>query len=828
MSSEDDHSYKRMQIKVLYSFNNNPTVFLSRSKNQYSVKTVQLPLHASTSISDESEYITLGAFDLKNCVQQIVKSSPENFKLHAEDYAVYYKDITEQPDEPFVSSGVLSSLVSSSKSHLIPGRVCQNVSASFLFGDKSNASSLTLEIRLKLHTIEGAPQQASRQPSIVVDQTIISSDKKRPREVSSSSSKSEYPHKRYNSSSTSNSSGDAAVKATRTKSLPSFPQITNPTMLNIRTADKMNNTPRYDSKSVQDRFKLAPFFQAKIVDKPKRSVRRYHDQQQQQQLHLQPTRAMRTRSMMNPTPLMISSPIPEGDSMLSDSSDDTEYRGEDENMVEEEDDEEEEEDQMSPYTPQQPPYEVKPLSSVRAPSHNEQFHALPDLEELESKRVHVIAPSKLPPNHGLTCANTNCCTLDSISWRYFETDSRPNQIIDKTKKFDKNDYEGMFGPLCNACFLFLRNKGFMRPAVVVKKYMQQQRYKNKKDDQQLELNNQTLHSVPPPPTAPKDRANSLTVIANKRSTQYASSPVVPPTGRFATPTHTPSAINQVIQNRNNNSASTTSHNFMHSGHTPTYQDIHDIMNQINNFGGPLTDIDPLPAYPLGATPPMIATKSNTRVINLYEDSNPKKANKENTRVINIDEGEDKENCPPGPSPIPQEMNLDDFETLMADNFAKSSPNEWMNALLEQPPTPAACDSRTPVDQNSKAPVMKSFSVNKKSHSGVGNMPSSPYILHESQAGNADVDVGADGGSADAKRYEEEMDRYFGTVGLSSSPARRAGRNNLVMSWNQQKVNLGDLGSTPNTDFNSNDDVMMSGEKFRVRNNNENGRIEEES
>ena len=69
-----------------------------------------------------------------------------------------YKDITEQPEEPFVANGVLSSLVNSSKSHLIPGRVCQNLSASFLFGDKSNVSPLTLEIRLKLHTIEGQPQ----------------------------------------------------------------------------------------------------------------------------------------------------------------------------------------------------------------------------------------------------------------------------------------------------------------------------------------------------------------------------------------------------------------------------------------------------------------------------------------------------------------------------------------------------------------------------------------------------------------------------------------------------------------------------------------------
>ncbi|KAI5961696.1 hypothetical protein KGF57_001630 [Candida theae] len=156
MTTEDDQ--KQMQIKILYSFDDNPTTFLSRSSQQFPVQTAEVPIQ--TTYSDVPELITLGAFELRSCIKQLLRSNPENFKLNSHDYAVYYKDITEQPDEPFVSNGVLSSLVSSKESCLIPGRVCQNVSANFLFGNKKKASSLTLEVRLKLHTIEGSPAMA--------------------------------------------------------------------------------------------------------------------------------------------------------------------------------------------------------------------------------------------------------------------------------------------------------------------------------------------------------------------------------------------------------------------------------------------------------------------------------------------------------------------------------------------------------------------------------------------------------------------------------------------------------------------------------------------
>ncbi|KAM9889794.1 hypothetical protein OXX79_011886, partial [Metschnikowia pulcherrima] len=252
--SSDNQVHRRMQVKVLYSFDNSPEVFLSRSKHQYSVKVAQIPI---SSTHEPEELLTLGAFDLKTCIQQVVKSSPENFKLQSEDYAVYHKDITEQPDEPFVANGVISSLLASSKPDLIPGRVCQNLSASFLFGDKANASSMTLEIRLKFHVTSRNEEAASpRDP-----------DAELARPASSSTSIAQQLANRRKRPLASASS-EAAIKATRTKSLPIFCHPPNQQISNIINADKLNAAPRYDSKSISERFNSAPFLSAKIIDKP--------------------------------------------------------------------------------------------------------------------------------------------------------------------------------------------------------------------------------------------------------------------------------------------------------------------------------------------------------------------------------------------------------------------------------------------------------------------------------------------------------------------------------------------------------------------------------
>lgn len=607
---------KRMQVKVLYSFNDNSTVFLSRSLGMTSVRVASIP--------GLNEDIMLGGYDLKSCIQQILQSSPENFQLTTHDYAVYYKDLTEQPDEPFVSNGVLSDLLKSTDGNLIPGRVCQNVSASFLFGNKKQ-NSLTLEIRLKFHTIEKYVTGESANSASASSSTIVKPDSNRNYNNNTNSNNfkrlNEYedqqPKKYHKSPSVQ------PAKATRTKSLPVYNQPFN-NMYNIRNADKMNTSSRYDPQSIQNRFKLAPFLDARVIDKPKVLRRRRNE----------PTRAVRTRSMINTR--VISSPIHEED---CDDSDDTEYNDNNAKTVEGDDDDDEDEDEndtgieTSPYTPQQPPYK---------PNIDHHFESLPDLEDLDSKRTHMIHSNKIPENHGLVCVNQNCLTKSSITWRYFELDFQPHFLdIHKSEEFDKNNYEGMYGPMCNACYLFLRTKGFMRPSMVVKKYLQQQSYKKSKAKEDPKL-----FQAPLPPNSSIHNDNSS---VQKKLNQIASSPMIG--HKFVTPSHTPSAINQVIQNSKIGN-----------------QELNDFMNQLNNFGGPLTDID----LPEGVTPPMMATKSNTRLINLDEDNN-------------------KENCPPpditqfNSSSSPAINGTEDFEKLIIKSFSKSSPleNGWMS-LFNQP------------------------------------------------------------------------------------------------------------------------------------------------
>jgi hypothetical protein len=821
--------YKRMQVKVLYSFNNNATVFLSRSKQMHSIKIAQIPM------ADGGETLTLGAFDLKGCVLQIIKSSPENFKLQTEDYAVYYKDITEQPDEPFVANGVLLNLLKASKQHLIPGRVCQNLSASFLFGDQSGGSSQTLEVRLKLHTIEKSPDQIPTEVKPMTNRSFTAPDNEKRAHTFV-----DQPHpqqKRARPLKPPPPSSSSAVKATRTKSLPIFyPQ--NQQIFNIINADKSNAPSKYDNKSVQDRFKLAPFLQAKILENPQK---KYNNQIKQvatkHNAHLaasEPQRAMRTRSMMsNRQPMMISSPINEETDAL-----DTDYQDTNvqiDNGLEDED--EHDQRTSSPYTPQQPPYNPMGLgpSNEASAQHQEQrqsevfssasqFQSLPDLEDLDSRKTHAIPHYRLAKCHGLVCMNTNCATTNSITWRYFETGYHPNYLsLHRAKDFDIKHYDGMIGPLCNACYLFLRNKGFMRPEAVVKKYMQQQKYKKElkdKDDQ--------------------DRGQGK---------QFASSP--PAYHKFTTPSHTPSVINRAILNNNQNSnnvqkpASVSNDSNRPTPNYQNYNELNDFMNQLNSFGGPLTDLD-LPQdnsrLNLGVTPPMMATKSNTRVINLY------------------DEGEDKENWPPQATSddhitSDNKINLNEFETMIVKSFSNPPEKEsqhdqtaWMNNLFGEPtpkdhltpgdgasgksgitvealhpdnaiiaygsygsptelnslmPKPSAQNTEREGCEATKAhpnlPQLRTFTTHNKSSSpvlsqlmAIANMPSSPLLTHDNE------DEGIDFEGLGKDRYH------------MSSPTARASRadtSTLLMSTTYLKgegVN-GGHGSTPNTDFYSNDD-----------------------
>lgn len=211
----------------------------------------------------------------------------------------------------------------------------------------------------------------------------------------------------------------------------------------------------------------------------------------------------------------------------------------------------------------------------------------------------------------------------------------------------------------------------MRPEHVVRKYNQQQRY-----TQKLKMKNSKEEE------SEDSKSSSLNAIANKKS--FHSSPKT-----FPTPSHTPSAINQVIQNKYHSGQNHHHYpNPLPSGQTPDY---HDILNQLNVYGGPSTDIDPLP----GATPPMLATKSNTRIINV-PDNDTKRATKQNTTVIDFYETEDKENCPP------QEVTNKEIAELdaMLQSIHEDSNTNWMSlfndSVRKDENSP---NSKTPVDQN---------------------------------------------------------------------------------------------------------------------------------
>ena len=882
MTTEQD-SLKLMQIKILYSFNNSTqTTYLCRSSQQFAVQTVDVPLHSL--LSEEPEMITLGAIELKTCIQQLLQGNPENFKLHSEDYAVYYKDITEQPEEPFVSNGVLSALLASEDSCLIPGRVCQNMSANVLFGNKKSAlfssstkssssspsPSLTLEIRLKLHTIEGhvvknAAQPYTQQPLLLLLLLLLRPEHPIQPSYKTRREERKRPYEKMAHSQTplpasfSTSAYTPAAKATRTLSLPSFPNSnlnSNPNSHShphprhtYRLAEKIS-TQRYSRDNVEDRFKLAPFFLDKVVlsnaeKRQKRSMPSTPSapSTQHRQIPLSstsqllPQRAVRTRSMFTNTPIMESSPIQEE----SYSSDDPEYKvGEDEEVLRQrrrksgrrrregagddnddnddddddvdvdvdedvDDDDDEDEDDgnysaTSPATPQQPPYVSKDVP-----------FELP--EDLDSKRTHTIPMSKLPENHGLKCINPCCQTLTSINWKYFETEYKPHfsELIRATE-FNKKHYEGMLGPLCNACFLFYKNKGFMRPEHVVRKYNQQQRY-----NQKLKMRN------------PKDDLESrpaLGVLVNKKP--LASSPAT-----FPTPSHTPSVINQAIQNKyhsgnshnsntnvnvnanaNVNANVNSSTNPTPIGQTPEY---HELLNQLNVYGGPSTDIDPLP----GATPPVVAAKSNTRIIN-YEALEARRATKQNTRIINIHNDEDKENCPPlsshniapngSANPPPTAEDFTDFEAMLQ-SIHEDTNTTWMNFFSSRSPGDQnSPNSKTPVDQNlSLVSASKSTKPNTNTNTNtsplrsapapcstlsLANMPSSPYLsagLHSEEEINDEL--------------RQLVNMKHSTVSMvNSSPnlANRTDTSHSLMNWHHSGKGMDpsnkDLASTPGSDI----------------------------
>lgn len=128
--------------------------FLARSNDLSDVKTAKIP------ISGQSSMMTLGVVSMRNVLLPILYSSPELFGDASIDYSVYVKDISEE-DEPFVGHGLFTKLIVQNLNQfddeiLIPGRVCSNFAA--LLSNRGGSSE-TLEVKLRLARVRSNRQQ---------------------------------------------------------------------------------------------------------------------------------------------------------------------------------------------------------------------------------------------------------------------------------------------------------------------------------------------------------------------------------------------------------------------------------------------------------------------------------------------------------------------------------------------------------------------------------------------------------------------------------------------------------------------------------------------
>lgn len=161
-----DQEQVYMTLKVLYTLDNDPNSFLSRSNDVVPVSVEQIP-----NPNNVTSTLKIGAVEVDKVLQQVCQSSPELFpscdgqevvdkSLRSTDFNVYVKDICEE-DEPFVSLGLLSKLRQEKhmdRTYMI-GRVCTNF-ASMLQRSTSQMNSLngtvskdTLEVKIRFSKV---------------------------------------------------------------------------------------------------------------------------------------------------------------------------------------------------------------------------------------------------------------------------------------------------------------------------------------------------------------------------------------------------------------------------------------------------------------------------------------------------------------------------------------------------------------------------------------------------------------------------------------------------------------------------------------------------
>ncbi|ODV98106.1 hypothetical protein PACTADRAFT_47927 [Pachysolen tannophilus NRRL Y-2460] len=136
---------QNMHLKILYSMDDE-TTFLARSSRPYNVRLISLPQYQNK-MGNNSFLQQIGAVDLRRCLKILLDASPELSTNEKYDYALYSKDISEI-DEPYVGHGLMSTFNSKNKEVLIPGRICTSF-ASLLGGN----SRETLEVKIRLSKV---------------------------------------------------------------------------------------------------------------------------------------------------------------------------------------------------------------------------------------------------------------------------------------------------------------------------------------------------------------------------------------------------------------------------------------------------------------------------------------------------------------------------------------------------------------------------------------------------------------------------------------------------------------------------------------------------
>ncbi|KAH3686176.1 hypothetical protein WICPIJ_002844 [Wickerhamomyces pijperi] len=510
-NAEDTQS---MQLKVLYSLDNNN--FLARTPNTFQVRTARVVLPG------QSNLITLGVIPIKEAIIPIINASPELFEDFSVDYSIYVKDVSEE-DEPFVGHGLVSKFVNPdlanqlSEELLIPGRVCSSFT-SFL---GNGGGRETLEIKLKLVRVKRVhtpqPQQQSQQEQHIpmpVQQTapveVIVKAPQRSRKSTRKPSITRAPSRQPNFIQTSEPTSAYKRPYPQDKSedevfmQPQYPPNR-----------KFNTAPAQRAVRTQS----LPAFEQSFINNmgPKSNVRNFPPESIARRIHM----ADKQNSLAKSNPNY--EPVHSRFNNLQKSENQSQQQKQQQQQ-------QQQNHQQQHQNTQTAEIQLPPTATFLHPAAS------------TSNSVTDNKPLKESKSNQITCSNPNCNAICEDNWHYYQA---------------KED--GPVESICNQCFIFIRERGVMRPKG---KTIQPKRKKQKTDRRNANLNSDPPSTIPsssPPPV--------LTPVDDKKT------------------------LNQ----QNRQAGDTPADNGFINSSDPLSEFDHIIHNSDLDFQiGPLTDIDPLP------------------------------------------------------------------------------------------------------------------------------------------------------------------------------------------------------------------------------------------